>query len=144
MPSGGAMIQTRKNSHFTNWDTITKPKNQGGLGIKKFGLMNKALISKQYWRICNNPNSLLTKTLKSKYCPYEDIHTHKPKQHSSWMWRTIMVLKIKLNSNPQQKIFLKQQQTDNNRINRSLVSLCIYLNTYCTYHYFVNINILIP
>ena len=90
MPSGGAMIQTRKNLHFTNWDTITKPKNQGGLGIKKFGLMNKALISKQYWRICNNPNSLLTKTLKSKYCPHEDIHTQKPKQHSSWMWRTIM------------------------------------------------------
>jgi hypothetical protein len=52
--------------------------------------MNKALISKQYWRICNNPNSLPTKTLKAKYCPHEDIHTHKPKHHSSWIWRTIM------------------------------------------------------
>jgi hypothetical protein len=52
--------------------------------------MNKALISKQYWRICDNPNSLLTKTLKAKYCPHEDIHTHKPKPHSSWIWRTIM------------------------------------------------------
>ncbi len=52
--------------------------------------MNKALISKQYWRICNNPNSLLTKTLKAKYCPHEDIHTYKPKPHSSWIWKTIM------------------------------------------------------
>jgi hypothetical protein len=54
---------------MTNWETITKPKNQGGLGIKKFGPMNKALITKQYWRIRNNPNLLLSKTLKSKYCP---------------------------------------------------------------------------
>jgi ribonuclease HI len=62
----------------------------GGLGIKKFGLMNKALIGKQYWRICNNPNSLLAKTLTSKYCPQEDVHTHIPKKHSSWIWRSIM------------------------------------------------------
>uniref|UniRef100_A0A2N9FJC4 laccase n=1 Tax=Fagus sylvatica TaxID=28930 RepID=A0A2N9FJC4_FAGSY len=62
----------------------------GGLGIKKFGLMNKALIAKQYWRICNNPNSLLAKTLTSKYCPQEDVHTHIPKKHSSWIWRSII------------------------------------------------------
>jgi hypothetical protein len=52
--------------------------------------MNKALIAKQYWRICNHPNLLLTKTLKSKYCPNEDIHTHKPKPHSSWIWKSII------------------------------------------------------
>ena len=38
----------KKKLHLINWDTLTKPKNMGGLGIKKFGLMNKALIAKQY------------------------------------------------------------------------------------------------
>jgi hypothetical protein len=76
--------------HMTNWETITKPKTQGGLGIKKFGPMNKALITKQYWRIRNNPNLLLSKTLKSKYCPNGDLHSHKPNPKASWIWRTIM------------------------------------------------------
>ena len=52
--------------------------------------MNKALLAKQFWRICNNPNLLLTKTLKAKYSPNEDLHIHKPKKHSSWIWRSIM------------------------------------------------------
>jgi hypothetical protein len=80
----------RKKLHMTNWDTITKPKAQGGLGIKKFGPMNKALITKQYWRIKNNPNLLLSKTLKAKYCPNEELHSHKPNQKASWIWRNIM------------------------------------------------------
>ena len=80
----------RKKLHMTNWDTITKPKAQGGLGIKKFGPMNKALLTKQYWRIRNNPNLLLSKTLKSKYCPNGDLYSHKPNQKASWIWRTIM------------------------------------------------------
>ena len=33
---------------MTNWDTITKPKKEGGLGLKKIGPMNKALLAKQY------------------------------------------------------------------------------------------------
>ena len=73
----------RKKIHMTNWETITKPKTQGGLGIKKFGPMNKALLTKQYWRIRNNPNLLLSKTLKSKYCPNEELHSHKPNQKAS-------------------------------------------------------------
>ena len=80
----------RKKLHMTNWETITQPKTQGGLGIKKSGPMNKALLAKQYWRIKSNPNSLLSKTLKSKYCPNSDLHSHKPKQNASWIWRNIM------------------------------------------------------
>lgn len=69
---------------------LTKPKNDGGLGIKNFGMMNKALITKQYWRICNNPNLLVAKTLKSKYCPNGYLQSYKPKQNASWIWRNIM------------------------------------------------------
>ncbi len=75
---------SRKKLQMINWETITKPKTQGGLGIKKFGPMKKALITKQYWRIRNNPNLLLSKTLKSKYCPNGELHSHKPNQKASW------------------------------------------------------------
>ena len=33
---------------MTNWEKISQPKSLGGLGMKKFGTMNKALIAKQY------------------------------------------------------------------------------------------------
>ena len=75
---------------MTNWDTLSKPKKDGGIGVRKFGLMNKALLAKQQWRICKNPNLLLTKTLKAKYSPQVDLHLHKPKNHSSWIWKSIM------------------------------------------------------
>ena len=52
--------------------------------------MNQALLAKQYWRICSNTNLLLTKTLKAKYSPQQDLHLHKPKKHSSWIWKSIM------------------------------------------------------
>ncbi len=52
--------------------------------------MNQAMISKQYQRICNNPNLLVSKTLKAKYCPNENPHSHKPKKHASWIWKSIM------------------------------------------------------
>jgi hypothetical protein len=81
---------SRKKLHMTSWETITQPKNEVGLGIRRFGLMNKAMLSKQYWRICNNPNLLVSKTLRSKYYPNQDPYLHKPKQHASLIWKNIM------------------------------------------------------
>jgi hypothetical protein len=45
---GGGMNQDKKkNLHMTNWDTLSKPKKDGVIGVRKFGLMNKALLAKQ-------------------------------------------------------------------------------------------------
>ena len=33
--------------HLVKWDTICQPKSMGGLGYKKFSLINQAMISKQ-------------------------------------------------------------------------------------------------
>jgi hypothetical protein len=65
-------------------------KLRGYLGIKKFSLMNKALITKLYWRICNNTKLLVSKAFKSKYRPNGDLHTHKLKSHNSWIRKAIM------------------------------------------------------
>ena len=53
-------------------------------------MLNKAMLSKQYWRICNNLNLLVSKTLRSKYYPNQDPYINKPKQHASWIWKNIM------------------------------------------------------
>ena len=61
----------------------------GSLGIKKFSYINQAMVSKQYWRMQNNPNSLMARTFKTKYFPRTSIREYKPKPHHSWIWKNI-------------------------------------------------------
>ena len=41
--------------HLINWDKICHPKSEGGLSLKKFSLMNQAMLAKKFWRIHQNP-----------------------------------------------------------------------------------------
>ena len=40
-----------KKLHSLNWNKICYPKSWEGLGLKRFNLMNQAMLAKQYWRI---------------------------------------------------------------------------------------------
>ena len=42
---------------------------EGGIGLKKFSLVNQAMLAKQFWRISHNPQSLVAKTFKAEYFP---------------------------------------------------------------------------
>ena len=75
--------------HLLNWDTTCSPKGSGGLGLKKISLINKAMLTKQYWRMVQQPNSIFSKTFKARYLPKIHISDSKPKPHHSWIWRNI-------------------------------------------------------
>ena len=47
-------------------------------------------LAKQYWRLINNPQSLLARTFKAKYHPDEPLQGHTPKAHHSWVWKNIV------------------------------------------------------
>ena len=79
---------TRK-LHLINWGIVCKPKRLGGIGFKNFNLFNQAMIAKQFWRIQDNPNSLLTRTFKKKYFPGCSLREYQHKSHHSWVWRNI-------------------------------------------------------
>lgn len=49
------------------WDKICKPKSEGGLGLRRFCGLNKALLAKQIWRIYENKESIYSKVIKAKY-----------------------------------------------------------------------------
>ena len=59
--------------HLLKWDKFCYPKSWGGLGLKKFSLMNQAMLAKWSGRISHNPNSLVAKTFKAKYFPRRSI-----------------------------------------------------------------------
>lgn len=58
--------------------------------MKKFSLMNQAMLAKQYWRINQNSQSFISKTFKPKYFPRSSIHGCLPKPHRPWFWRNII------------------------------------------------------
>lgn len=53
--------------HLLGRDTITKPKNQGGLGIQRAELKNKAIHSGFAWSLFHNTSSLCAKALIAKH-----------------------------------------------------------------------------
>ncbi|XP_058762472.1 uncharacterized protein LOC131635855 [Vicia villosa] len=49
---------TKKKMHLVNWDTITNPKDRGGLGLRKLEIMNKACLMKLNSGLLNNSQEL--------------------------------------------------------------------------------------
>lgn len=91
MPFSGDMNERGvRKLHMVGWDTVSRPKSEGGLVVKIFKLMNQALIAKQFWRLMHKPQSLLAQALASKYCPREPLYSHKPNKNHSWIWRNLL------------------------------------------------------
>ena len=63
----GGSDQERK-IPLVSWATVCMDKSKGGIGIKSFSKMNKALLSKWSWRFANERNSLWRKVICSKFC----------------------------------------------------------------------------
>lgn len=53
--------------HSVGWDTVCRPKPNGGLGLRKFRDFNRSLLAKLLWCIYTDPGSLWVQQLKSKY-----------------------------------------------------------------------------
>ena len=76
--------------HMVHWDKLCQNRKEGGIGFRKFNLMNQAMLAKQFWRISHNPQFLMARTFKAKYFPRCSIHECVPKPHHSWFWRSIV------------------------------------------------------
>ena len=56
-----------KKVSLVSWATVCTEKIKGGMGIKSFSRMNKALLSKWNWRFANDRNSLWRKVIGIKF-----------------------------------------------------------------------------
>ena len=62
--SGGSLA---KKTHLVNWKTVCSEKKKGGLGLRRFSILNKALMRKWCWRFANERESLWRKVIRSKF-----------------------------------------------------------------------------
>nr|XP_025669949.1 uncharacterized protein LOC112769679 [Arachis hypogaea] len=81
---------TERRMVWIKWDTMTRPKKDGGLGIKDLRAQNLALLGKQCWRLMKYPNSTISRMLKAKYFRYTDFLHAEIGSVPSWGWRSVL------------------------------------------------------
>lgn len=76
--------------HWRIFEVLCTPKSLGGLGFKKFQTMNTALLTKQVWRLIQDPSSYWAATLKGIYFPKTDFLYANKGRRTSWVWKSLL------------------------------------------------------
>lgn len=72
-------------------DNVTKPKDNGGLGIRRLRDMNKAFMAKLGWKLLTKQDKLWVHVFRAKYMNNKNGITHtRTKQVASNAWRGII------------------------------------------------------
>ena len=80
---------SRRGCHIVNWETVTLPKEAGGLGITSTRHRNQAILMNQAWRFHSTPSSLWAWVLKAKYFPQATLFTDPRTSRRSHIWTVI-------------------------------------------------------
>jgi len=76
---------TGEKIHWKNWETLCKPKVDGGMGFKDLCKFNEAMLAK----LVHDTNSLFFKVFKAKYFPNGSVFEAKVKS-GSFAWKSIL------------------------------------------------------
>ena len=66
------------------WETICKPRKQGGLDIRRFYNWNLEAIAKYVWWISEKKDNLWVKWVHSIYIKQRDWMNYEPGNNTSW------------------------------------------------------------
>ncbi|XP_074323028.1 uncharacterized protein LOC141659976 [Apium graveolens] len=91
--SGG---NNAKGIRWFGWNKMAGSKCKGRLGFRDLHGFNLALLGKQVWRICSNPDSLVARLFKARYFLSNHILNAKKGSGSSFEWNGIWEAKEQL------------------------------------------------
>jgi ribonuclease HI len=77
-------------THWSKWESICTPSEEGGLGFKNLRLFNEAMLAKTSWRLLSDNTSILGKIYKSKYFNNSNILKASLSNRASWGWSSII------------------------------------------------------
>ena len=79
-----------KRSIFVSWDDVCRPKDEGGLGIRRPKDTNLVGIIRLLWELETNTDALSMQWMRKKYLRESSIWCARPPQIGSWAWRGIL------------------------------------------------------
>jgi len=91
--------QDKKPIHYRSWESICKPKKEGGLGIRNLELVNKGMLISKAWRLVHDPESFVVKIIKSKYYSHNSFWTAATYIPKSTFWSSILSIRHHLEQN---------------------------------------------
>uniref|UniRef100_A0A453A9D4 Reverse transcriptase zinc-binding domain-containing protein n=1 Tax=Aegilops tauschii subsp. strangulata TaxID=200361 RepID=A0A453A9D4_AEGTS len=76
--------------HWISWEKLTMQKAKGGLGFRDMHSFNMAMLSRQRWRLIQNPDTLCGRIFKARYFPNCHVWEAEPKEGISYAWRSLL------------------------------------------------------
>nr|XP_016436823.1 PREDICTED: uncharacterized protein LOC107762942 [Nicotiana tabacum] len=84
--------------HWSSWNNLCLPKEEGGAGVKKMEDIIDTLNIKRWWRFRTHP-SLWANLLKNKYCKRAHPVNKKSNPSDSHIWRNMLKIRHKAEEN---------------------------------------------
>ncbi|XP_074283636.1 uncharacterized protein LOC141608172 [Silene latifolia] len=78
---------------LVGWDTICRPKDEGGLGLKDQESWNKAMVGRLVDWVSTQRDSIWVHWVQNNYLKGQEWMEYKPSSNSSWVWRRICKVK---------------------------------------------------
>lgn len=75
------------------WSTLCLPKDEGGLGLRRFSVWNKALCLLFIWRFLSNNDSLWVAWQKILHLRTKSFWEVDKSTHDSWTWKQLLKLR---------------------------------------------------
>ncbi|WZZ24791.1 hypothetical protein YC2023_008192 [Brassica napus] len=75
---------------WVSWDTLSRSKDDGGLGFRDIQAFNVAMLAKLAWHLITRPNCLLSRLLQGKYCHSKSFLSVACSTSSSHGWRSLL------------------------------------------------------
>ena len=87
----GSPTQTHKAK--VSWEDLCFPKDEGGLGVRKFKDTARAFALKLIWRLFTKPTSLWVSWVTHYLLRYNSFWDVRGEQNGSWIWRKLLKLR---------------------------------------------------
>ncbi|CAM8982876.1 unnamed protein product [Rhodiola kirilowii] len=81
---------SKKPMHWIKSQILCQDRSMGGLGFKDLNCINMAFLAKQAWRIYTQPDLLVSRIYKAKYCHDHDMLQCGIGYRPSFCWRSIL------------------------------------------------------